>query len=118
MSTNTPSSTNGKSLGVAYALWFFLGGFGAHRFYAGRTGSAIGMTALTVGSFITSFILIGFVGFAALAAWWIFDAIKMQDLLEPTPQRSEGAGHSLPHAVKPGQPASSESPLDHYSAAA
>ncbi len=29
-----------KSLGVAYLLWFFLGLFGAHRFYtrAGRTG--------------------------------------------------------------------------------
>lgn len=32
-----------KSKGTAYALWFFLGGFGAHRFYAGNTGYAIGM---------------------------------------------------------------------------
>lgn len=28
-----------KSTGVAYLLWFFLGGIGAHRFYLGRTGT-------------------------------------------------------------------------------
>jgi TM2 domain-containing membrane protein YozV len=27
---------SGKSIPVAYALWFFLGVFGAHRFYTGR----------------------------------------------------------------------------------
>ncbi|HZJ04428.1 MAG TPA: TM2 domain-containing protein [Nocardioidaceae bacterium] len=27
-----------KSLGVAYLFWFFLGGFGAHKFYLGRVG--------------------------------------------------------------------------------
>ncbi|WP_342621698.1 NINE protein, partial [Pseudomonas aeruginosa] len=25
---------------TAYLLWFFLGGFGAHRFYLGKTGTA------------------------------------------------------------------------------
>lgn len=30
-----------KSKGVAYLLWFFLGIFSAHRFYLGKTGSAI-----------------------------------------------------------------------------
>ncbi|MBM7598153.1 TM2 domain-containing membrane protein YozV [Virgibacillus halotolerans] len=37
-----------KSKGVAYALWFFFGGIGGHRYYAGNIGYAIGMT-LTVG---------------------------------------------------------------------
>ena len=37
-----------KSPGVAYALWFFLGGLGGHRFYAGDIGYAIGML-LTLG---------------------------------------------------------------------
>jgi len=37
-----------KSTGVAYLLWFFLGGFGVHRFYLGRTGSGIAMIALTI----------------------------------------------------------------------
>jgi len=30
-----------KSKTTAYLLWFFLGGFSAHRFYLGKTGSAI-----------------------------------------------------------------------------
>lgn len=32
-----------KSEGVAYALWFFLGAVGGHRFYAGDIGYALGM---------------------------------------------------------------------------
>lgn len=30
-----------KSKGIAYMLWFFLGGFSAHRFYLGKIGSGI-----------------------------------------------------------------------------
>ncbi len=44
------------SMGAAYVLGVFLGMFGAHRFYLGRTGSAIVMLALTctvVGLIIT-----------------------------------------------------------------
>ncbi|WP_409271543.1 TM2 domain-containing protein [Neobacillus sp. SCS-31] len=37
-----------KSKGIAYALWFFLGGIGGHRYYAGDIGMGIGMT-LTFG---------------------------------------------------------------------
>jgi TM2 domain-containing membrane protein YozV len=29
------------SIGIAYVLWFFLGVFGVHRFYLGRTGSGL-----------------------------------------------------------------------------
>lgn len=34
-------ANNKKTLGVAFAFWFFLGIFGAHRFYLARTTSAI-----------------------------------------------------------------------------
>ena len=37
-----------KSKNTAYLLWFFFGSVGAHRFYAGNTGYAIGML-LTLG---------------------------------------------------------------------
>jgi TM2 domain-containing membrane protein YozV len=37
-----------KSKGIAYALWFFLGGLGGHRYYAGNIGMGIAMT-LTLG---------------------------------------------------------------------
>ncbi|WP_391558958.1 TM2 domain-containing protein [Robertmurraya sp.] len=37
-----------KSTGTTWLLWFFLGGIGGHRYYLGKTGSAIAMT-LTLG---------------------------------------------------------------------
>jgi TM2 domain-containing membrane protein YozV len=37
-----------KSKGVAYAFWFFLGVFGAHRFYVGDIGKGVAML-LTLG---------------------------------------------------------------------
>lgn len=54
-----------KSKGVAYLLWFFLGIFSAHRFYLGKTGSAI-VYLLTgqifgIGWFIDLFMLGGMV---------------------------------------------------------
>lgn len=30
-----------KSKGIAYLLWFFLGTFGIHKFYLGKTGVGI-----------------------------------------------------------------------------
>lgn len=33
---------------IAYLLWFFLGGFGGHRYYLGNIGMGIAMT-LTIG---------------------------------------------------------------------
>ena len=54
-----------KSKGVAYLLWFFLGGFSAHRFYLGKVGSGI-LYLLTgqlflIGWIIDLFILSGIV---------------------------------------------------------
>ena len=37
-----------KSKGAAFALWFFTGGIGGHRYYMGDIGYAIAMT-LTLG---------------------------------------------------------------------
>jgi TM2 domain-containing membrane protein YozV len=40
-----------KSRLTTFLLAFFLGGFGAHRFYVGKTGSGIGMLVLTLSVF-------------------------------------------------------------------
>ncbi len=42
------SKTSKKSRTAALLFSLFLGAFGAHRFYAGKTGSAIAMLILTI----------------------------------------------------------------------
>jgi TM2 domain-containing membrane protein YozV len=39
---------NKKDICAAYALWFFLGYFGAHNFYLKRTGVAVAQLVLTL----------------------------------------------------------------------
>jgi TM2 domain-containing membrane protein YozV len=64
-----------RSALLAYVLWFFLGWFGVHRMYLGRVGSGIAMLVLHAVSWITHFILIGFIGFGILGLWWLIDAL-------------------------------------------
>lgn len=63
-----------KSAAIAFLLWFFLGGLGAHRFYTGRAGSAVAMIGLNVLGWITLAFLIGFGLLAAFSIWWLVDA--------------------------------------------
>lgn len=58
-----------KSVGVAYLLWLFLGTLGGHRFYLGRTVTALLMLLLFVVGFITVFVGIGFI-FIGIAGLW------------------------------------------------
>lgn len=62
-----------KELSVAYLLLFFLGTFGAHRFYLGRNGTAIAMLSLTVVGVVTTMVLVGFLLLVAVAVWWFVD---------------------------------------------
>ena len=54
-----------KSKGIAYLLWFFLGGFSAHRFYVGSVGVGvlylITLQLFGIGWIIDLFILGGLV---------------------------------------------------------
>jgi hypothetical protein len=51
-----------KSEGVLYALWFFLGAFGGHRFYVGDTGKGVGMLLTLGGIGIWTLIDVFFIG--------------------------------------------------------
>lgn len=62
-----------KSAGVAYLLLIFLGGFGAHRFYLGATGTAVAMLLLFIIGWLTTFFFIGFLLIGAWAIWWFVD---------------------------------------------
>ncbi len=64
---------NRKSILVAYLLWFFLGGLGVHRFYLGRTTSALVLLGLTVAGVILSVVAIGAVILIVPAIWMLVD---------------------------------------------
>ena len=62
-----------KSAGVAYLLWFFLGMFGAHRFYLGRSGSGAAQLILTVVGLVTLAAIIGAFILGAVGLWVLID---------------------------------------------
>jgi TM2 domain-containing membrane protein YozV len=51
-----------KSKGIAYALWWFTGILGGHRFYAGDVGIGVGMLLTLGGLGIWAFIDVFFIG--------------------------------------------------------
>ena len=68
-----------KSAGLAYLLWFFLGGLGVHRFYLGQTGTGIVMAIIFILSWATTFIVIGFFGLVIEKARRRRDECREQD---------------------------------------
>ena len=72
---------NRKSSGVAYLLWFFLGGFGAHRFYLGEVGTGAAQLGLWLGGLLLLIVGIGFFLWFALGIWWIVDAFLIPGII-------------------------------------
>ena len=66
---------------VAYALWFFLGYFGAHRFYLRKWMSGLCMLGLLGIGTLTAPILIGWVPLVILALWWVIDLILIGSII-------------------------------------
>ena len=66
-----------KSPAAAYILWFFVGGFGAHRLYLGRIGSGAAQAALALLGWIPFFL-----GWAILGIWWLVDAFLIPQMVE------------------------------------
>ena len=71
---------NKKSTGLAYVIWFFLGGLEIHRFYLGRTVSGAAMLTLCVLGWLTLFIYVGVFMLIALCIWWIVDAFLISSM--------------------------------------
>ncbi len=71
-----------KSAGIAYLLWFFLGGFGAHRFYLGQIGTGVAQLLILVFSFILTFVAVGLLGFLVLGVWVIVDAFLIPGIVQ------------------------------------
>jgi len=63
-----------KSAGVAYLLWFFTGGLGGHRFYLGRTGSAVAQLVLSILGWLLMLAAgVGLLFLAPLGVWLLVD---------------------------------------------
>lgn len=60
-----------KQTVTTWLLWFFLGVFGAHRFYLGKIGTGIAML---------------FFGWLTLGIWWIVDAFLITGWLKKNEQ--------------------------------
>jgi TM2 domain-containing membrane protein YozV len=66
-----------KSKTTAALLAFFLGTLGIHRFYAGKTGSAIFMLILGILGYATVFVIVGYFILSALGLWILIDFIMI-----------------------------------------
>jgi len=66
---------NRKSMAVSYLLWFFVGVFGGHRFYNGRTGTAVTQLLMWIfGAMLVSVFGLGLLLLVPLGLWLLLDA--------------------------------------------
>lgn len=66
-----------RSKVVILLLWVFLGSFGAHNFYLGRTGIAITQLILTIVGYATCWFVVGFIPLAVVVVWLFVDLIMI-----------------------------------------
>jgi TM2 domain-containing membrane protein YozV len=76
-----------KSPGIAYVLWFFFGSLGGHRYYLGRTGSAIAMSIIFGISIVLCIVAVGVVGLAVVGCWALVDAFLIPGIAREYNQR-------------------------------
>jgi TM2 domain-containing membrane protein YozV len=72
---------NKRSVLVAYLLWFFLGWFALHRFYAGRMTSGLVMLVVSLASWAMTAIAIGYVGLFFIGIWLLVDAFLIPGMI-------------------------------------
>jgi TM2 domain-containing membrane protein YozV len=75
-------ANDAKSPVVAYLLLIFFGGLGAHRFYLGRTGSAVAQLLLFITGWLTFVLFIGIALLAVLGVWVIVDIFLVAGMIQ------------------------------------
>lgn len=72
-----------KSTGLAFVLWFFTGGVGGHRFYLGKTGSAVAQLCLSVFGWLFVFAAgAGFLLLIPLGIWLLVDLFMISGMVQ------------------------------------
>jgi len=69
-----------KEVGIAYLFLLLLGGFAAHRFYLGLTGSAIAFNLIWWGGWLLSAFAIGIPLVAVGGIWLLVDLFLVPSL--------------------------------------
>lgn len=70
-----PTSVSPKSRLATTLLAFFLGEFGAHRFYIGKIGTAVVMLVLAIIGIATVWFFVGIAFLVAVGIWALVDFI-------------------------------------------
>lgn len=73
---------NKKQALIAYVLWFFVGMLGGHRFYLGRTSSAVLMLVGTILSTLLTLVVVGLLGLFVIGVWVLVDAFLIPGMVE------------------------------------
>jgi TM2 domain-containing membrane protein YozV len=60
---------------VVYAVWFFLGMFGGHRFVTGRIATGVLMLLMQGFAWLTWWFGLGIIVWGILGLWWLIDAL-------------------------------------------
>ena len=71
-----------KSAGLAFVLWFFTGGLGGHRFYLGRTGSAVAQLIMSILGWLTVWVFIGIFLLIPLGIWLLVDLFLISGMVQ------------------------------------
>ena len=79
-------TNDAKSPVIAYLLLIFLGGFGAHRFYLGKTGTAVTMLVLFLLGWLTLVLGVGLILLAAVGIWAFVDLFLIPGIIRADQQ--------------------------------
>lgn len=92
-----------KSAGVAYLLLVFFGGFGAHRFYLGHTGSATAMLIMFILGWLTLALVVGAALLVIVGLWCLIDLFLIPGMVQQHKQsvRQQMAAHMVSTGTSP-----------------
>lgn len=73
-----------KEVGIAYLFLLLLGGFAAHRFYLGRTGSAVALLSIWWAGWLLAALIVGIPLIIAGGIWLLVDLFLLPSMVRET----------------------------------